>query len=70
MHLARSTGDRARDLPETARDKIAQWLADAPNAERYRELLMNPESALRRDEQAWMFGESLPAGLMLFSEAE
>ena len=70
VHLARLTGDRARDLPEATRDKVARWLADAPNAARYRELLTNPESALRRDEQAWMFGESLPAGLMLFSGAE
>ena len=67
VHLARYTGDRARDLPEAARDKVARWLAQAPNAERYQELLTNPESALRRDEQAWMFGESLPAGLVLFS---
>ena len=51
------------------RDKVARWLDGAPNAERYQELLTNPQSALRKEEQAWMFGESLPAGLVLFSEA-
>ncbi len=45
-------------------------MARVPNADRYRELLTNPESALRRDEQAWIFGESLPAGLVLFSATE
>ncbi len=70
VHLARYTGDRARDVPEATRDQIVEWLAPVPNAERYRELLTNPESALRRDEQAWIFGESLPAGLVLFSSEQ
>ncbi len=67
VHLARLTGDRARDLPEASRGKVAGWLDGAPFATRYQELLTNPKSALRKEEQAWMFGESLPAGLVLFS---
>jgi hypothetical protein len=70
VHLARYTGDRARDVPQETRNHVAQWLDRVPNADRYRELLTNPESALRQDEQAWIFGESLPAGLVLFSSTD
>ena len=65
VHLARTTGDRARDVPEEIRDAVLVCLASVPSPDRYRELLLDPESHLRPDEQNWVFGETLPAGLVL-----
>lgn len=63
--LARKTGDRHRDLPREDLDRIAAWLGEAENAKHYRQLLENPESAIGRQEQDWVFGENLPSGLIL-----
>ena len=68
--LARSTGDRVRDLPAAQQDAVAAWLQRLPHAERWLELLRDPASSLRREEQEWIFGESLPSGLVLTSAAE
>jgi hypothetical protein len=65
VHLARRTGDRARDLPPEDLDLLSEWLAQTPQAKRYRELLTDPEVALFSQEEAWIFGESLPAGLIV-----
>jgi hypothetical protein len=65
--LAQYTGDRARDVPEDAREQVAHWLTHLSNAARFRELLLNPERSLHQEEQAWILGDSLPAGLVLFS---
>lgn len=66
VHLARKTGDRARDVPEDLFQRIDRWLAGlGPGAEASRERLHRPESALRPDEESWLFGESLPLGLSL-----
>ena len=63
--LTRQTGDRARDVPEELRASVAAWFAPLSNAKKFNELLLNPESAMASEEQAWMFGEALPAGLLL-----
>jgi molecular chaperone DnaK (HSP70) len=68
--LAQRTGDRARDISEETRDQVVRWLAQLPDAERFQELLMNHESSLDQAEQDWIFGEALPAGLVLFSATE
>jgi hypothetical protein len=65
--LAQRTGDRARDVPDNTREQIVRWLAPLPHGDRFRELLMNAESSLDQAEQEWILGESLPAGLVLFS---
>ena len=65
--LARSTGDRVRDLPAAQQDAVAAWLERLPHAERWQQLLRDPSSALRQEEQEWIFGESLPSGLVLSS---
>jgi hypothetical protein len=65
VHLARKTGDRARDLPLADIELLSQWLGHLPQSERYRELLTNPEAALFFQEREWVFGEALPAGLKL-----
>ena len=65
VQLARRTGDRERDLPPVDRDRLAGWLNHVENGKRYRELMENPETSLVRQEQAWVFGEELPSGLVL-----
>jgi molecular chaperone DnaK (HSP70) len=67
--LAQRTGDRTRDVPDDLRDAVARWLARLPDAERFRDLLMNPESSLHQAEQDWLMGDALPTGLLLFSPA-
>ncbi len=65
VHLASYTGDRARDVPEVLRDQVSIWLAGLKNAEHLRTLLLDPASSGSAEEQAWVFGEALPAGLVL-----
>jgi hypothetical protein len=63
--MARYTGDRARDLPAEDRELVARRLKALPRGERYRELLFNPDIELTSGEKDWIFGESLPSGLVL-----
>lgn len=63
--MARYTGDRVRDLSEEDRELVAGRLRGLPKGERYRELLLNPDIELTSGEQDWIFGESLPSGLIL-----
>ncbi|MCB0140221.1 MAG: hsp70 family protein, partial [Caldilineaceae bacterium] len=71
--LARLTGDRARDVSSEMREQVTQWLHRAPDDAFKRaqmlELLHNAHSTLDQEEQDWLFGEALPAGLS-FSHAE
>jgi hypothetical protein len=68
--LARRTGDRARDLPEEVREQIARWIQQMRDPERFLEILTDPHSTLSQEEESWVFGESLPTGLVLFQENE
>ncbi|MDQ5851298.1 MAG: hypothetical protein M3380_04360, partial [Chloroflexota bacterium] len=63
--LAQHTGDRGRDVPDKTREQVAGWLGRLPDPERFRELLLNPESSLHAQEQDWMLGDALPTGLVL-----
>jgi len=65
--LAEYTGDRTRDVGESTREQVEVWLGQLQNADRFRDLLLNPNSDFRREEQDWIFGEALPAGLVLAS---
>ncbi len=65
VQLARSTGDRGRDLPDTEKGNVIKWLDNVPNADQYKELINNPESASGKKEQDWIFGEALPPGLVI-----
>jgi molecular chaperone DnaK (HSP70) len=67
VQVARYTGDRERDVPEDQRRQVAEWLEGLPQPERFQELLNHPESTLQEQEQAWVFGEALPSGLVLSS---
>ncbi|GAX62686.1 molecular chaperone [Candidatus Scalindua japonica] len=68
VQLGRSTGDRGRDLPDNDKGNIIKWLDNVPNGDQYKELINNPESALGKSEQEWIFGEALPPGLVISSE--
>jgi hypothetical protein len=65
VHLTRRTGDRARDLPPEDIDRLSSWLQQTDHAERYRQILTHPEVALVSQEREWIFGEALPAGLIV-----
>ena len=65
IQIARYTGDRTRDIPETLRKRVAEKLTPLPNREKLKARLMNPREKMAQAEQDWLFGESLPAGLVL-----
>jgi hypothetical protein len=62
MQLARRTHDRYRDLPETLRQKTAQWLDACGRAEHLVSLVLEG-GRLEQEEQGYVFGETLPKGL-------
>jgi hypothetical protein len=66
--MARRTGDRARDLEPSAIDKIVAWMtADAATEEIFAPHLKYLQQVvpLARQEESAIFGEALPAGLVL-----
>lgn len=65
VQLARLTGDRQRDVSEEDRRLTQQWLEGDSGYDSLRTLLTEGRSGLSRQEQDWMFGESLPTGLVL-----
>lgn len=69
VQLARFTGDRERDLEDSDRRRILDWLSTGPRAEKYCQMLLHPESSLLEQEREWVFGESLPVGLLVSKPA-
>lgn len=65
VHLARMTGDRERDIPQPERERLADYLSSLPQGERLREMLFSTEAYDAQRERDWIFGESLPTGLIL-----
>ncbi|MFW5875083.1 MAG: Hsp70 family protein, partial [bacterium] len=61
--IARRTGDRSRDLDKAVLTRAVKWL-EASGAEKQIRVLKETVP-VERDEQSAMFGESLPAGLIL-----
>ncbi|MCF8111994.1 MAG: hsp70 family protein [Desulfobacteraceae bacterium] len=61
--IARKTGDRSRDLNEEVLTRAVKWL-EACGAEKQSRVLKQTVP-VEREEQSAMFGESLPAGLIL-----
>jgi DNA-K related protein/Hsp70 protein len=64
VQIARRTGDRYRDLPESLRDKVLAWL-DRANAPLHAVELVRTGGQLNAQEQTRVFGESLPRGLRI-----
>lgn len=65
VSLSRPTGDRVRDVAPADRDKVLRRLEAIPQTAHLRELLTDPRTALKAAERDWLFGESLPSGLIV-----
>jgi molecular chaperone DnaK (HSP70) len=66
--IARASGDRARDLDEALRRRLAERLRGAPDGERLARLVLEPTAREAREERL-AFGDSLPSGLRLVAES-
>ncbi len=64
MQLARRTGDRHRDLADSNRQDVIEWLQENDAAEHLVQLVATG-GTLVDEEQQIVFGESLPAGLLI-----
>ncbi|MBR9981950.1 MAG: hsp70 family protein [Desulfatitalea sp.] len=62
--LARKTGDRTRDIDDATVDRIRTWMAPHPELSDQGRFLETVVPIARQEEQT-LFGESLPAGLIL-----
>ncbi|MFW6297026.1 MAG: Hsp70 family protein [Desulfosalsimonas sp.] len=61
--IARKTGDRSRDLDEEVLNRIIKWLEACGMEKEIR--ILKEVVPMEREEESAMFGESLPAGLIL-----
>jgi hypothetical protein len=64
VQMARKTGDRSRDLPANAVDRVMGWLKETGVSEDALRPLQTVTPLARQEESA-IFGESLPGGLVL-----
>ena len=64
LHLARYTGDRARDVSVELREEIAARVERLPQGTTLAESLFQVKP-LSRQEQKKLFGDTLPLGLRL-----
>ncbi|HZS39188.1 MAG TPA: Hsp70 family protein [Polyangia bacterium] len=64
--LARCAGDRARDLDEPLRRRLADRLKALPDGARLQRLVLEPVAREEREERL-AFGEALPSGLRLIA---
>ena len=62
VNLARKTGDRFRDIDDSLRSRVLNWLAQRGAGEHARKLVAEG-GQLDAEEQGRVFGESLPKGL-------
>jgi molecular chaperone DnaK (HSP70) len=67
--LCRRSGDRARDIDETLRQKVMARLSQVEGGARLVELIQAPVELDTREER-FLFGDSLPSGLRLLPQAE
>ena len=68
VHIAQYTGDRTRDVSSAMRSRVATWLAPLNNGNYFLDLLDNADGNRSNEEEAWIFGETLPHGLALFGD--
>jgi hypothetical protein len=64
VNLARRTGDRFRDIDESLRSRVLEWLT-AHAASEHAQMLVHQGGQLDVEEQVQVFGEALPKGLSL-----
>ena len=67
VQLAKKTNDRTRDIPETLFEKIISSLQTLPDSQTWLNRLTQLTGANEQEERDWVFGESLPSGLILKS---
>ncbi len=65
LHMARFTGDRARDLPEELRIRVHDALSNYASEGKLKVLYEMVSDELSDQEKEWSFGESLPLGLII-----
>jgi hypothetical protein len=65
--IARASGDRARDLDEPLRRRLAERLRQLPDGARLQRLVLEPVAREAREERL-AFGDALPSGLRLVAE--
>jgi molecular chaperone DnaK (HSP70) len=66
--MARKTGDRTRDLEPAMIDRSLQWMTDQPNQEKWVQnhiRYLQDVISMAGPEQNSIFGEALPAGIVL-----
>jgi molecular chaperone DnaK (HSP70) len=64
MQLARKTGDRFRDVSPACRERVLAWFEHVAGPEHYHHLVCE-SGRLETEEQDRVFGERLPAGLIM-----
>ena len=64
VQLAQRTGDRFRDLADARRDQVAEFLRDHASPSRYIDLVTTGGN-LQSEDEAAIFGDSLPLGIYL-----
>ena len=64
MQLSRKTGDRYRDIDGSTANSVEAWMDKVSAPKRYRQLIREVGS-LESEDQALIFGESLPKGLRI-----
>jgi len=64
VNLSRKTHDRFRDIDQTLRSRVSEWLTEQ-NASEHALRLVRDGGELAHDEEERIFGESLPKGLRL-----
>lgn len=62
--LARKTGDRTRDVEPELQEQIVEWLQKRKNSEPFVKIIRH-KSKIQSKERNTLFGEKLPAGLIL-----
>lgn len=67
MQIAQRTGDRYRDLGQSVRDRVANWLQETSAPARYLRVVREGGELASEDATA-IFGEALPLGIRLLGD--
>ncbi len=67
VQMARKTGDRTRDIDPESTKKITEWL-ESRNAKERTVAIINEKIEIAIAERSILFGEQLPAGLVLYDD--
>jgi hypothetical protein len=65
VQLGKKTNDRSRDIPESLFTRVETTLQTLSDSQNWLNRLTQSAGANAKEEQDWVFGESLPSGLIL-----